>query len=83
MPECECLPSCPFFKGEMAIEEELGKTYRSYYCHNGNLVCARYAVFRMLGAASVPSDLYPHQLDRVRDIVVAARSHQTPDPIKS
>lgn len=73
MSECEKLPTCPFFTGEVPIEEELGKTYRAYYCHNGNAICARYLVFQSLGKGSVPADLYPDQLDRARQIVAKAK----------
>jgi len=65
----------------MAIEEELGKTYRAYYCHNGNLICARYIVCQKLGKPAVPPDLYPDQWDRAREIIAAGmRSVPKPDP---
>ncbi|MCX6833492.1 MAG: hypothetical protein NT028_15440 [candidate division Zixibacteria bacterium] len=57
----------------MAIEEELGKTYRVYYCHGGMAICARYMVFQELGKPSVPPDLYPDQASRAKQILAAAK----------
>jgi hypothetical protein len=72
MADCESLATCPFFKGKMAIEEEIGKTYRAYYCHGGMAICARYLVLLELGKHSVPPDLYPDQADRAKQIIAAA-----------
>jgi hypothetical protein len=80
LADCESLPTCPFFRGEMAIDEELGKTYRAYYCHGGMAICARHMVLQELGKPLVPSDLYPDQASRAKQIIAAAAKY---DPSKA
>jgi hypothetical protein len=85
LTDCENLPTCPFFKGEMAIEEERGKVYRAYYCHGGMAICARYMMFKKLGKSLVPPDLYPDQVSRAEQIIeegapIESAGVSSPDP---
>jgi hypothetical protein len=41
------------------------------YCRESNTQCARHMVFRILGSASVPVDLYPSQTERAEEILSA------------
>ncbi len=40
-------------------------------CLTDNSQCARYMIYRALGRDKVPADLYPHQVDRAKEILAA------------
>lgn len=69
MPECECLSKCPFFNDKMEGTPAMAKMIKEKYCLGDNNDCARYMVFRTLGREKVPSDLYPVQNDRAKQII--------------
>lgn len=69
MPQCECLPRCPFFNDQMPDTSGLGAIYKKKYCLENSTTCARYMIFKRLGASSVPRTLYPNMFDQARQIV--------------
>lgn len=72
MADCECLPRCPFFNDRMAGMPALADSMKKKYCQGGFDQCARHMVFKVLGSASVPLDLFPNQTDRVPALLKAA-----------
>lgn len=71
MADCECLPGCVFFNDKMADKPSTTEMMKKRYCKGDNAGCARYVVKVALGTNRVPSDLYPNQLDKARELVVA------------
>ena len=69
MAECECKPGCPFFNGKMSDQDGLGSIFKKQYCLSNNSECARYMVFKKLGKAAVPANLYPNKKDRALEIL--------------
>ena len=69
MPQCECVPKCPFFndrmKGLNFVKEQLKKKF----CLGDKTGCARYMVFSRLGRDAVPGDLAPNQPERARELL--------------
>ena len=61
MAECVCLPKCPFFFDKMSSMPAMADIYKENYCKGDNSECARYAVYRQMGAGSVPSGLFPNE----------------------
>ncbi|HBY57413.1 MAG TPA: hypothetical protein DEG96_06075 [Candidatus Atribacteria bacterium] len=69
MAECECLKSCPFFNAKMANMPATANIMIKKYCKGDNSICARYMVFKALGREKVPIDLFPNQIERVKEII--------------
>jgi hypothetical protein len=67
--DCECLPTCIFFNDKMANMPGLSDLFKKKYCRGDSRQCARYLVFKGLGRANVPPDLYPNQVERARTLV--------------
>ena len=71
MPDCECINACPFFNDKMASMSAIADMMKRKYCQGDNSACARYMVRRTLGKEKVPTDLFPNQVDRARQMVGA------------
>lgn len=69
MADCECLNGCPFFNDRMKAMEGLGAIFKKNYCLGDSSQCARHIVFKQLGKANVPGDLYPNMIDRANAIL--------------
>ncbi len=69
MAECECKPGCPFFNDKMSDQTGLGSSFKRQYCMGDNKGCARYMVFKKMGKAAVPINLYPNMKDRALEIM--------------
>ena len=69
MAKCECLDGCPFFNDKMKDTEGIGAIYKRKYCLGDSSICARHIVFKKLGKAAVPSNLYPNMLDKAKEII--------------
>ena len=69
MPECECLPGCPFFNDRMQNKPSTAGLMKKRYCLDDFNSCARHMVFLKLGKEAVPSDLYPHQTEAAEKIL--------------
>lgn len=74
MANCECLGTCPFFNDQMENMPGLSNMYKRSYCKGEFANCARYMVFKSLGKAAVPGDLFPNQQDRAREVIGAGRA---------
>jgi len=72
MPDCICLPGCPFFNDKMSGDAGMGAIYKHKYCQGDNTNCARFYVFTKLGKGMAPNDLYPNMLDKAKAIVANA-----------
>jgi hypothetical protein len=69
MAECECLSGCPFFHDKMPGMPVTADMVKNRYCRLDPTACARYMVYRRLGTAGVPGDLYPDQTEWARAIL--------------
>lgn len=69
MPNCECLPGCPFFNDKMPDNDGLGSIFKKKYCLGDNSLCARYVIAQKLGKSAVPPKLYPNQMDQAKAIL--------------
>jgi hypothetical protein len=74
MSDCECLAGCPFFNDKMEGMPSMAHIYKDRYCHADCFSCARYQVFKALGRESVPSDLFPNQVDRAHDVIAVSQA---------
>jgi hypothetical protein len=68
MADCECLIGCAFFNDKMANMPATANIVKKTYCKGNSSNCARHMVFKALGKAKVPSDLYPNMTERVREL---------------
>lgn len=67
MSDCPKLTKCPFFNDKMADKPAMANLYKKQFCKGNNDKCARFQV----GSAGkdVPLDLYPNQVDRVKELI--------------
>ena len=72
MTDCECLSGCPFFNDKMASMPTMAEMYKQKYCKTDSRGCARFVVFKQLGKAAVPADLYPNDMDRANEVLAQA-----------
>ena len=67
MADCEKLKKCPFFTGQMADMPSVADLMKKTYCLGDKTQCARYRVAS--AGIVVPADLFPHDIERARDIL--------------
>lgn len=70
MADCECLSRCPFFLDRMANMPALADMMKESYCQGDFLSCARYQVFKALGPAQVPADLFPNMMEEAQALLM-------------
>lgn len=68
MAQCELVETCLFFNDQMSGQRQISAIYKMRYCRGDNSRCARYMVYRALGRAHVPPDLYPSDTLRAMEI---------------
>ena len=56
---------------KMSNKPGTAEMIKKKYCKGDNSDCARFMVFEALGRQKVPSDLFPSQTDRAREIIAA------------
>ncbi|HUX52500.1 MAG TPA: hypothetical protein VMW73_17055 [Spirochaetia bacterium] len=78
MAECDCLAGCPFFHDKMTNMPALSGMMKKRYCLDDFMACARHQVKEELGKQTVPSDMYPSQFARARQMILAARPASAP-----
>ena len=69
MPDCQCLPKCPFFHDKMKNMPSMANVYKKNYCKGNYTECARYRVFKTLGRDKVPGTLFPNMADEAERII--------------
>jgi len=69
MPDCVCLPNCPFFNDRMKNMPTMASIYKRRYCLGDSASCARYMVFTALGRGKVPADLSPIDIETALKII--------------
>jgi len=75
MAECECLSGCNFYQDKMPIDSAIGQMYKKKYCLDDSTECARHIVFKKFGKGTVPSNLYPSQMERAEKILAGKEPH--------
>ncbi len=72
MPQCPRLPKCAFFNS--SVSERLSvvvNAQKRRYCETDNRECARLWLASHKGAAAVPADLFPNQMELARKLAGA------------
>ena len=69
MAQCEFVEACPFFNDRLQVMPGVSKLLKKQYCQQDFKSCARYRVRGLLGKASVPEDLFPHDQERGDEIL--------------
>ena len=70
MPVCECLEGCHYFKNPLLQDSNsLTELRKIQYCKGNFQSCARYIVFRTLGAKKVPQDLIPSDEKKAKELI--------------
>jgi len=47
----------------------MAQLIKKKYCEDDNSKCARYIVFKVLGKEGVPSDMFPTQIERAKELI--------------
>jgi hypothetical protein len=71
MPDCKCLPLCPFFNDKMQNMPAAAALLKKRLCQGDNSQCARFMVLGALGRDKVPADLSPNQQDRAKSLIAS------------
>ncbi len=69
MADCPKLEKCPFFNDQLANMPTVAAFLKKQYCQDAYLSCARYMVAEALGSPRVPSNLFPSEIQRAREII--------------
>lgn len=69
MAECEKLETCPFFSDKMDNMPAMAEIIKRKYCLGSNADCARFTVLQALGPGTVPSDLFPGDMDYATRVI--------------
>ncbi|MCX5708753.1 MAG: hypothetical protein NTY14_07305 [Candidatus Omnitrophica bacterium] len=69
MADCKLLKTCIFFSDRMVGMPKTADMVKEKYCQGDNSECARHMVFIACGREKVPSDLFPGQIEKARDIL--------------
>ncbi len=72
MPDCPCLPRCPFFNDRMAGMPTMAHQLKEKFCQGDNAACARFMVFSSLGPGTVPITLFPTQTEQAKQLIAAS-----------
>lgn len=70
---CECLPGCPFFNGRMVNMPTTSELLKEQFCRGDFKACARCMIVDAMGREAVPDDLFPHEVERAREILSSGR----------
>ena len=69
MANCECLQGCIFFNDQMENMPNMASRIKQKYCLTDNSQCARYIVFKSKGKEAVPQTLFPHQTNKISELI--------------
>ena len=69
MAQCKYLTDCPFFKETLENIPAETEVIKRRFCKGDYSQCARYMVFKALGARKVPDYLFPRSADAARRII--------------
>ena len=71
MADCDLVKGCIFFNDKMVNYPTTAGFLKKTYCQGDRSGCARYMVFKTLGREHVPTDLFPHNIDRARQLIAS------------
>jgi len=63
MPQCELMASCAFLAERASFLPMAARAVMARYCMENHEHCARYMVYKVLGAERVPDQLYPGEIE--------------------
>lgn len=70
MPDCGLLERCLFYNDKQTARTAVTHYLKMRYCKGGgSFACARFIVVKKLGEETLPQDLLPDQLNKMRDIL--------------
>jgi hypothetical protein len=67
---CKFSSSCEFFLEKMKKSSSLKDFLKVDFCVRAPQFCARYIICSTIGMASVPKDLMPYEIQRVKELLV-------------
>jgi hypothetical protein len=76
MANCEMIGSCPFFHDKLADMPKTAERLKKRYCQGDNSGCARYQVVQSCGPGAMKPNLFPHETNRVDEIVAEFRAQE-------
>lgn len=74
MANCELLEMCIFFNNHMANMPSTSDVFKKIYCQGDFSKCARHMIVDALGRGTVPSDLFPNQVERANAIIAEKKA---------
>jgi len=78
MAACEMVERCIFFNDRMRDYPFAADQMKQRYCLEDNTDCARHIVLDALGREHVPTDLFPHDVERAETIVAGRDTRAMP-----
>jgi hypothetical protein len=70
MLQCECMGDCVLYSDALVTMPGIARIFHEKYCTGNQFTCARYKAYQALGEGQVPSDLYPHEHAKLRELLV-------------
>ena len=67
--DCIVLATCPFFADKLRNMPSTANMLKERYCRDEFELCARFLVLQKAGSDNVPADLFPHERERVEEIL--------------
>lgn len=77
MAECEIISICTFFNDKMSSMPVTADMIKRKMCKGNYTECAIYLVSKAVGKENVPSNLIPHQTERVEEIINMVKAAET------
>ena len=69
MAYCELLAGCIFFNDKLTDLPAAADFLKNKFCRGDSSECARYVVYKTLGRERVPSDLFPNDISRAKQLI--------------
>ena len=76
MIKCPLLDGCCFFNDICENMPAPCEYLKDNYCKKDHSQCARYQVYQNTNGEGVPSDLFPHDMDRIEIIIKEYKYYQ-------
>ena len=68
MDKCVFMDRCIFPRKKKLLMPSMLEFIRIKYCEGDNAACARHLLYRKNGAADVPDDLFPNDMERALEM---------------
>lgn len=68
-PSCNLANECIFYQKSESNTSQLNQRLRAEYCMKNHTQCARWKVFKAIGAEWIPMSMLPYQHERTKEIL--------------